>query len=126
MVPSPITCTRSLSRTPRDNYCVFSTLLLNARSLCNKMEMLRVYARDYNHLMICTSEYWCNSEIDDVVLKLVNFSMYRCDRITYVGGGVLIYVSLSIHPSLFQISPLMELKPLPVKCFSLQIPVSPH
>ena len=67
--------------------------LINARSVCNKMPLLHSYVREYCPLIICVTESWGHSDINDSFFALPNYSLYRCDRHNGVGGGVLIYVS---------------------------------
>lgn len=72
--------------------------LLNARSLCNKVLLFQSYVREYSPLIICVTESWGHREIDDAVFALPSYSLYRVDRQSGVGGGVLIYVS-HVFPS---------------------------
>jgi hypothetical protein len=82
----------------KDPVCVsmkdhIPAFFVNARSLCNKMSLLRSYVNEYSPLVVCITESWGNDGVDDAFFSLPSFTLYRCDRQNSVGGGVLIYVS---------------------------------
>ena len=85
--------------TPADNALSYSRVPIfytNARSLCNKMSLLRLYLSDSKPLIACVTETWGKCDIDDAFFSIQNYVMYRCDRSNNVGGGVIIYVSTSL------------------------------
>ena len=67
-------------------------MLINARSICNKLAILQVYVEHYKPAVIAIAESWADIHIPDSVLALNNYTLYRKDRVDRVGGGVLLYV----------------------------------
>lgn len=50
--------------------------------------------------IICISETWLGAHISDSSVTIPGFTIYRCDRLHRVGGGVAIYISDKIKSSL--------------------------
>ena len=50
--------------------------------------------------IIGITESWCNSDITNPEISLDHYNLYRCDRKTRNGGGILLYIhnSLSCSP----------------------------
>lgn len=68
-----------------------SILLLNARSLRNKFSELCVLKSVYNPHIIATTETWFNDSIDSDPFSMTNYSFFRDDRQSRIGGGVCLW-----------------------------------
>ena len=66
----------------------------------NKFPELHAVVNDHSPLIIGIAESWCNSSIGDAELCLDGYNLFRNDRLSGVGGGVVLYVhsSLSATP----------------------------
>ena len=71
-------------------------MLINARSLLNKTDELRLTADLRKPSIICVTETWLNDSIDSSVVGLKGYSLCRCDRAGRRGGGTCIYVRTHI------------------------------
>ena len=74
-------------------------ILINARSILNKIDELRVLVAERNPDIVGITESWCYNEILDSELELNGYKLYREDRRDTFkgrGGGVLLYISNSI------------------------------
>lgn len=70
-----------------------NVIYLNARSLVNKINLLRCYASTYKPAVICITETWAHSDLSDSYFQIDFYNMYRSDRSSSArGGGVIIYV----------------------------------
>ena len=78
----------------------FKLLTFNARSLCNKLHLFEAYVKDIDPDFITVTETWAYPALCDGVFSVVNYNLFRKDRIGRRGGGVLIYVrsTLSVIP----------------------------
>lgn len=82
----------------------FSLLLLNARSLPNKMRALRLLVRLKNYDFILITETWLSDSVSDTDISILGYHATRKDRRTQRGGGCLVYVkdtfttSVPAHP----------------------------
>ena len=66
-----------------------SCLLLNARSVCNKLNELLLVIDESKSKIILISETWLHEEFTDSMLSMKGrFNVYRKDRIGKRGGGV--------------------------------------
>jgi hypothetical protein len=79
-----------------DTNLPFNLLLINARSIINKMHYLRDLALLNCPDVIMLTETWCSDEIPDSQLSLVGYSLFRSDRILSRGGGCIMYCKLSL------------------------------
>ena len=77
-----------------------SVIYLNARSLVNKINLLRSYALTYKPSIICVTETWANSNLPNAYFHIESFNIYRCDRSSSRGGGVMMYVTQKIKSCL--------------------------
>ena len=72
----------------------------NARSIVNKIDELRIYAKSVNPDVIAITESWTNCNISNHYLQLPNYSIVarhdRNDTANGRGGGILIYVKDTI------------------------------
>nr|CAH8858213.1 unnamed protein product [Trichobilharzia regenti] len=75
--------------------CYFNShlyvILINARSVLNKLPMLRALTVIYKPPVIVITESWCHSDILDDEISLDNYTHFRCDREGGKGGGCLMY-----------------------------------
>jgi len=71
-------------------------MLINAQSLLNKIDQLRLVCALKKPSIICITESWLHDSIDSAMIALPGFSVYRNDRIKRRGGGTCIYISTSI------------------------------
>ena len=84
----------------------FKILYYNARSLLPKFDELLLSADSHQTDVICITESWLGSGIEDSEILIPGYQRLRLDRNRH-GGGVLMYVSykfivkqLPSHPSL--------------------------
>ena len=88
------------SPTPNPCYKTHNPLivvyLINARSLVNKMDLLRCYLNDFRPAIVCITETWAHNDLPDSFFFVEDYVFYRCDRSKGTGGGVIIYVSNSL------------------------------
>jgi len=75
----------------------FPCLHTNAQSICNKFSELQSHVLQYSPKLVAITETWCNESVIDSEIHLDNYKLYRNDRKSGRGGGVLLY----IHCSLF-------------------------
>ncbi|VDP66125.1 unnamed protein product [Schistosoma mattheei] len=66
-------------------------LLINARSLLNKISALRTSAFLAKPSFILITETWFSQAVSNSELNIQNHRLYRCDRETKRGGGCIIY-----------------------------------
>ena len=72
------------------------TVLINARSILNKIDELRMLVVEMKPEIVGITESWCYNEILDSELELQGYRLYREDRKDTFkgrGGGVLLYIS---------------------------------
>ena len=85
---------------------MLNVVYLNARSLSRKLPDLEILAADKQPDLILITETWCNSDIQDAMLRLKdyyfdpNLRVDRHDTQNGIGGGLIIYVrhGLTILP----------------------------
>ena len=70
-------------------------MYLNARSIINKKNELNIMVEVLH--IIGITESWTNKDIIDAELRLTGYIMFRRDRISKRGGGVILYVNESIQ-----------------------------
>ena len=51
----------------------------------------------YKPKIIAITETWCKESIGDAEVHLQDYVLYRCDRSSTIGGGVLLYVHQSLQ-----------------------------
>ena len=89
---------RKINRTiePDIKCCYF-----NARSLRNKFEDLEILAATNNYHVIGITESWLDTANRDFVAEysLPKYSIFSCERENKNGGGVILYVHNSLHPT---------------------------
>ena len=70
---------------------------LNARSLRNKMGLLRKRAVDYEPQILSVTETFAKEGLNDGAFKLDKYTMYRSDRVGRDGGGTILYVRNNVE-----------------------------
>jgi len=66
--------------------------VINARSLCNKLDAFHLCLSDHNIDVCCVTETWLNNSIPDSFVCPKDYVVYRHDRCS-VGGGVAVFVN---------------------------------
>ena len=83
-----------------DNPQTYRLLLINARSIVNKISFLRdLSALETPHFILIT-ETWATDDTQDIVLFINNYKLFRSDRTDRRGGGCIIYIHNSITATL--------------------------
>ena len=75
---------------------------VNARSLRNKFEDLEVLAAMEKYHIIGVTESWLDTSNRDFIAEynLPGYTIFSCERENRVGGGVILYIHNSLHPTL--------------------------
>jgi hypothetical protein len=69
-------------------------LYLNARSVLNKLAVLKTVIDSLQPDIIALTESWATDQVSDSELHLTGYDLFRCDRPhSCKGGGVLLYVN---------------------------------
>ena len=89
----PCRFSQSFSSSPNLSGLPRTGLLINARSLSNKIHFFRSYVAHYRPLFIGITETWASNDIPDAVYSVDGYTLYRRDRIAQRGGGVMLYIS---------------------------------
>ena len=69
-----------------------SILYFNARSLLPKIDELQAVCLSVNPDIICITESWLSSDIEDLEIELPDYSSIRVDRNRHGGGIVIFYI----------------------------------
>jgi hypothetical protein len=70
-------------------------LHLNARSLVNKINEMRIICNKSMPDLLCISESWLNNGHEDVEFRITGYDLYRKDKMFANGGGVCLFVKKS-------------------------------
>ena len=75
---------------------------VNARSLRNKFEDLEALASMETYHVIGVTESWLDTSNRDFIAEysLPNYTIFSCERENRIGGGAILYVQNSLHPTL--------------------------
>jgi hypothetical protein len=78
----------------KDGTCaVVKCILLNARSIVNKLRKLHCSLYDNDYQIVVITESWLNSSVPDGMLDPESkYHVFRRNRQTSIGGGVCIFV----------------------------------
>ena len=71
--------------------------ICNMRSLAPKIDELDAVVSINHADIICITETWLSSAIPDNVIALPNFTLFRNDRLSSIGGGVCAYINSNIY-----------------------------
>lgn len=91
---------------PRDKAHIgnaFDLILINARSICNKLDVLKVFLDHHRPGILAVTETWGRPALLDSFLTFDGYSLFRQDRLDRNGGGVILLVHHDLHPSSFAI-----------------------
>ena len=77
-------------------YNIPSLFLTNCNRVLNKLDELHLVANSKTFDIIALTESWLNEDIDDSVLAMSGYSLFRRDRSARMGGGILCYISNAI------------------------------
>lgn len=70
----------------------FNFLHLNPGSLKPHVDELRTFVNDVSLHAIAVSETWFSGKVNDGLVSINNFSLFRHDRVNRRGGGVAVYL----------------------------------
>ena len=79
------------------NQLSLKCLYTNAQSICNKFDEFKSYILQHSPKIIAITESWCNESINDSEIHLDNYKVYRSDKQSGRGGGVLLYIHCSLN-----------------------------
>lgn len=94
---------------PRDmlkrhsDHNAYTLLLLNARSINNKMHLIGPYIILSSPHVVMITETWHSADSTDAPLQIPGYSAFCSGRVNQRGGGCLIYVSNEFHASSFNV-----------------------
>ena len=71
-------------------------MLINARSIFNKLDELKALLREESVDLIGITESWARDEMLDKEIILEDYNIFRKDRLERRGGGILLYVRKGI------------------------------
>ena len=74
-------------------------IFMNARSVLNKLDELKILVVESKPDIIGITESWCHNDVSDAELGILGYRLYREDRQDTTkgrGGGVLLYISCKI------------------------------
>ena len=83
-------------------------MYLNARSINNKMDILKSYSGDIKPGIIAITETWAKPETPDGFFTIPGYKLFRNDRSDRRGGGVMIYVNETVGSSQIHFSSHVE------------------
>lgn len=66
---------------------------VNCQSLFAHIDVFRNFFGMMDCHIICLSETWLRPGITDAMVRLPGYSLYRCDRLSGMGGGVAFYLA---------------------------------
>ena len=75
-----------------------SIFLTNARSILPKLDELRLSVTALDVQVVIVTESWLCSDVNDDLLRVANFELFRCDRQLRRGGGVCIWSNTLFRP----------------------------
>ena len=81
---------KSTFRTPNSNFP--SVMLLNARSVFNKLNELSSLVYTMKPSIVAVTETWLRPCIPNDVLQLNGYFLHRMDRLGRIGGGVCVWI----------------------------------
>ena len=84
----PSLCTHSMHHTLTST--ALHCFLTNSQSISNKLSELRALVAHSDYHVIGITESWCNYSISDGELCLKGYNLFRADKRSGTGGGVLL------------------------------------
>ena len=86
---------------PTSSAFSFKCILINARSICNKIELLKVFVDHYRPHVLVVTESWGRAALLDSLLTPRNYVLFRKDRFDRSGGGVFLLIRKELYPTPF-------------------------
>ena len=74
-------------------------MYLNARSITNKMDVLKSYSNANKPDIIAITETWAKPETPDGFYTIPGYKLFRNDRLDRRGGGVIIHINETVGSS---------------------------
>ena len=84
------------------------------------MDDIRLTVSNISPLIVSVNETWLHNNIDDNLISIPNYRVFRHDRSHKLGGGVAVWVHNSVHCSLIDLTVV----PCDINCVVLLLPVS--
>ena len=69
-----------------------NVMVLNARSIFNKVDELKAHIDNYKSDILFVTETWLTESIPNEAVNISGFNIFRKDRTIARGGGVAIYI----------------------------------
>ena len=98
-----------------------SVLLLNARSVLNKMDELRGLICNLNPGCVAVTESWLSDDVYDGPFLVGDYVLYRGDRVGRIGGGVCMWIHESFISEQLCISQLDMVEAVSVRISEMNI-----
>ena len=77
--------------------------LINARSICNKIDYLNIHIDHYKPDVLAITETWGRAPLTDSLVTPSGFNLFRKDREVRAGGGVMLLGRSVYNPIPFEI-----------------------
>ena len=74
--------------------------MTNAQSILNKLSELQALVAHSDYHLIGITESWCTDSVNDSELHLKGYNLFRVDKKSGTGGGVLLYLHESLSATL--------------------------
>ena len=94
------------TKSPFSSSLSFSLILANVRSICNKIDSLKLFVDQYKPDILAVTESLGRPSLLDSMITPSGYVLFRQDRCTRFGGGVFMLVKQSLSPSLYNASSL--------------------
>ena len=73
-------------------------ILVNARSIANKLHALKLFIKFYHPDVMAVTESWGRPELTDSLISQPGYQLFRKDRSVRRGGGVFLLVKSFLKP----------------------------
>lgn len=106
---SPVLQHKTLEKIKNINYGADHSLIVhdylkichvNCQSLFAHFDEFSLYFLTEFFHIICISESWLRAEMDDGLVSLPGYKIFRHDRVGKEGGGVAFYLSSTLHANI--------------------------
>jgi len=77
-------------------------MLINARSIVNKIDDLKVRIFTDNPDIIGITETWAHKDVLNEELNIPNYKIIRKDRLNRAGGGILFYINQNLNADIIE------------------------
>lgn len=107
-IPSSIIhCRPTVLRSSRHKSIYPSLILTNARSIGNKFVELSLLVSNHCPDLCVITESWLDSTVSDASISLFDYNIFRCDRISGSGGGIICYVRSTYSVQFLDVGPIL-------------------